>query len=251
MDLPLAGGMPTVAAMKGYGQFCPVAAACEVFAERWTPLILRQLLAGARRFTEIHRGIPVISRTLLAQRLRALEDAGVVVSKPLADRRGREYDLTPSGEEFRAIVDTLGAWGQRWSGTQFRRDNLDVSFLMFAIQHGIDVPRLAAGRIVVRFDFREVAPRCRKMRTWWMVLDKPDVEVCLKDPGFDVDLVVSADAATMARFWAGHLSYEQALRSGGLSVEGPRPLVRAFPTWLLRSPYAAVLARPGERLASS
>lgn len=243
MDLPVGRTVPTVDGMKGYGQFCPVAAACEVFAERWTPLILRQLLAGARRFTEIHRGLPIISRTLLAQRLRTLEEAGVVASKRLAARRGREYEVTAAGQEFRAVVDALGAWGQRWSGTQFRRENLDVSFLMFAIQKRIDVPRLPAERVVVRFDFRDAAPRCRHMRTWWLVLDKPEVDVCLKDPGFDLDLVVTADAGTLARFWAGHLGYEQALRSGGLRVDGARPLVRAFPTWLLRSPYAAAVDR--------
>jgi DNA-binding HxlR family transcriptional regulator len=227
--------------MKGYGQFCPVAVACEIFAERWTPLILREMFAGSRRFNQIRQGVPLISRTLLARRLRELEDAGVVQSQPLTGSRGREYRLTRAGEELQAVVDSLGAWGQHYAATQFAPDNLDVGLLMFNIRRRVDVSRLPKPRVVVQFEFRGVPPRCRGMRTCWLVLQRRDVDVCIKDPGFPVDLVVHADMATLARVWAGHLTFAQGTRSGGLRVEGARALVRAFPDWLLLSHYARVL----------
>jgi DNA-binding HxlR family transcriptional regulator len=232
--------------MKGYGQFCPVAVACEVFAERWTPLILRELFSGAYRFNDIRRGVPLISRTLLAQRLRELEEAGVIESRPRLGARGREYRLTEAGAEFREVVERLGEWGQRWSSSQFEIENLDMGMLMWNVRRRIDVERLPAGRVVVRFDFRAVPARCKAMRTFWMVLQRPEVDVCLKDPGFDVDVVVSADAATMARVWMGKLTFAQAQRSGDIRVDGPRDLAHALPGWLLLSHFAHVApARAG------
>jgi DNA-binding HxlR family transcriptional regulator len=147
--------------MKGYGQFCPIAVACETFAERWTPLILREVLAGGRRFNDIRQGIPLISRTLLAQRLRELEDAGIIESQPLARGRGREYRPTRAAEEFSEVLERLGAWGQRWGTTQFDPDNLDLSLLMWNVRRRIDLDRLPDRRIVVRFDFRAFPARCR------------------------------------------------------------------------------------------
>jgi DNA-binding HxlR family transcriptional regulator len=226
--------------MKGYGQFCPIAVACETFAERWTPLILRELLFGARRFNEIRQGLPLISRTLLGQRLRELEDAGVVQSQPLARGRGREYRPTPAAEEFREILERLGEWGQRWGTTQFDPENLDLTLFMWNVRRRIDVARLPARRIVVRFDFRAFPARCRGFRTCWLILQREGPDVCLKDPGFDVDLVVTADTAAMIRVWTGAITFAQAVREGGLHVEGPRDLVRAFPTWLLLSHFASV-----------
>lgn len=248
MDLPERPALPTVpSTMKGYGQFCPIAVACETFAERWTPLILRELLFGARRFNEIRQAMPLISRTLLSQRLRELEEAGVVQSQPLARGRGREYRPTRAAEEFREVLERLGEWGQRWATTQFDLENLDLTMLMWDMHRRIDLERLPDRRVVVRFDFRAFPPRCRGFRTVWLILERNGTDVCQKDPGFDVDLVVSADAGAMARVWAGAITFAQAVQTGGLRLDGPRDLVRAFPTWLLRSHFADVErpARPG------
>jgi DNA-binding HxlR family transcriptional regulator len=222
--------------MKGYGQFCPIAVACEIFAERWTPLILRELLAGARRFGEIRQCIPLISRALLAQRLRQLEEAGVVLSQPLP--RGR------AAEEFREVLDRLGEWGQRWGTAQFDPENLDLPLLMWNVSRRIDMERLPRRRVVVRFDFRAFPARCRGFRVCWLILEPHDTDLCLKDPGFDVDLVVTADAAAMAQVWTGAITFAQAVRAGGLKVDGPRDLVRSFPTWLLLSHFAHVERPP-------
>jgi DNA-binding HxlR family transcriptional regulator len=226
--------------MTAYGQFCPIAVACETFAERWTPLILRELLAGARRFSEIRQCIPRISRSLLAQRLRELEEAGVVQSRPLARGRGREYQPTRAAEELREVLDRLGEWGQRWGTAQFDPDNLDLALLMWNVRRRIDLRCLPNRRVVVRFEFRAFPPRSLSFRTCWLILEPKDTDLCLKDPGFDVDLFVTADAAAMAQVWTGAITFAQAVRAGGLVVEGPRDLVRAFPTWLLLSHFAHV-----------
>ena len=224
--------------MRTYGQFCPVAVASQVFAERWTPIILRELLSGSHRFNDIRKGMPLISRTLLAQRLRELEDAGVIASHPLRDGRGREYQLTEAGEALRDVVDRLGEWGQKWANWQFAPENLEVSLLMWAMKNGIAVNRLPDRRVVVRFDFRGVPARFRHQRTWWLVLERSGVDLCYQDPGHPVDLEVDADLVALGRVWLGHLTFAQALRTGGVRVEGERGLAQAFPTWLLLSPFA-------------
>ena len=234
--------------MKGYGQFCPIAMACETFAERWTPLILRELLAGGRRFNEIRQGLPLISRSLLGQRLRELEAAGLITTRPLPRGRGREYLPTRAAEELGEVLERLGEWGQRWATTQFDPDNLDLMLLMWNVRRRIDFPRLPPHRVVVRFDFRGFPARCRSFRTCWLVLERGGSDVCLKDPGYDVDLVLSADARALARVWTGAISFAQGVREGGLRVEGHRELVRAFPTWLLLSRFAHV-ERPARAMA--
>jgi len=232
--------------MHGYGQFCPVAVACEVFAERWTPLIVRELFAGSRRFSEIRRGMPLISRALLTQRLRHLEDVGVIESRPVG--RGREYRLSQAGAEFHGIIEGLGAWGQRWVHGRASAENLDASLLLWNMRRRLAVDRLPDRRVVVRFDFRGV-PAGRGPTTAWLVVTRKDVDVCLKDPGHGVDLVVAADLGTFTRVWLGDVSFDQAVRSRRISLEGPRDLVRAFPGWLLLSHYAGV-ARPRPARAS-
>jgi len=241
MDLPLPGRVTTVETMKGYGQFCPVAVACEIFAERWTPLILRELFTGSRRFNEIRSGMPLISRTLLAQRLHQLEDAGVIESAPLTAGRGREYRLTKAGNEFREVVERLGEWGQRHAAQQFAPGNLDPMLLIWAMHRRIDVSHLPATRVVVRFELRGMPSRCQQMRTCWLVLEPSGVDVCLKDPGFAVDMIVHADVGALARVWTGHLVWADAVRSGGIKLEGPRAIVQAFPNWLQLSHFARVL----------
>jgi DNA-binding HxlR family transcriptional regulator len=232
--------------MHGYGQFCPVAVACEVFAERWTPLILRELFQGSRRFSEIRRGNPLISRALLTQRLRHLEDVGVIESRALA--RGREYRLSPSGAEFHGVIEGLGAWGQRWIHGRASARNLDAKLLMWNVRRRLAVDQLPDRRIVVQFDFRGV-PAGRGPASYWLVVSRREVDVCLKDPGFGIDLVVAADLGAFTRVWLGDVLFEQAVRARDVRVEGPRDLVRAFPGWLLRSHFAGV-ARPRPARAS-
>jgi DNA-binding HxlR family transcriptional regulator len=228
----------------GFGQICPVAMASEVFSQRWTPLILRELLSGSRRFNEIQRGLPLISRALLTRRLRALEAAGVVQTMPLPGERAREYRLTRAGQEFSAVVDSLGAWGQRWT-VRVQPRNLDPGFLMWNVRRRLALQRLPERRTVVRFDFSGV-PAGRGPRAFWLLLERTKPDLCVRDPGFEVDLYVSADLAAFAGVWLGDLPIARALASGNLRLSGPRTLVRAFPGWLMLSRFADV-PRPEPR----
>ena len=223
----------------GYGQFCPVAVASEIFAERWTPIILRELMLGSRRFNDIHRGAPRISRALLARRLRELEAADVIVSAPRSDGRGSEYQLTPAGEELGEIVVQLGAWGQRWTA-RFERRRLDPGLLLWDMRRRIAIERLPAGRTVVRFDFRGVPAALRRSKTYWLVMEPPEVGLCFTDPGHDVDVYVDAEIAVLARVWLGDEPLAHAMRAGAVKIGGDPRLSRAFPGWLMLSTLAAV-----------
>lgn len=223
----------------GFGQICPVAVACEVFAQRWTPIILREMFAGAQHFNEIHRGIPIISRALLAQRLRSLEAHGVIAREPLPQGRGYCYRLTEAGREFHPVIEGLGAWGQRWT-VRIERDNLDPGFLMWNVRRRIALDLLPPGRIVVHFKYGGVPVRHRGPRLFWLIFENMQADLCIKDPGFEVDLWVEADLAAMARVWLGDITFGHALRSGGVQLTGSRKLAQAFPTWLMLSHFAAV-----------
>jgi len=229
----------------GFGQFCPVAVACEVFAERWTPLILREMFAGSERFNEIHRGVPLISRALLAHRLHSLEARGVVIRESVPGGRGHCYHLTAAGREFYSVIEGLGSWGQRWT-VRVERDKLDPGFLMWNVRRRIALERLPPRRIVVRFKYGGVPARYRGPRLFWLLLERTHADLCIEDPGFEVDLYVDADLTAMAKVWLGDLTFESALRSGHVDLTGPRELARAFPSWLMLSHFAAV-PRPEPR----
>ena len=225
---------------SGYGQFCPVAVASEIFAERWTPVILRELVLGSRGFNEIHRGVPRISRALLAKRLKKLIASGVITVA------GGEYRLTAAGQELGEVVVRLGEWGQRWTAP-VQRDTLDASVLTWDMRRRFAVDRLPDRRVVVRFDFRGVPAAHKAPRTYWFVVQRPEVDLCIIEPGFEVDLFVDADLATFSRVWLGELPMRQAMREGAINLSGERQAVRDFPSWLLLSTLAAV-PRPAEQI---
>jgi DNA-binding HxlR family transcriptional regulator len=234
---------------SGFGQFCPVAVACEVFAERWTPIILRELFAGSGHFNEIRRGIPLISSALLAERLRGLEAHGVIVRESLPGGHGHCYRLTEAGREFHSVIEGLGTWGQRWT-VRVDRDNLDPGFLMWNMRRRIVLERLPPRRVVVRFKYGGVPLRKRGPRLFWLLLDRAQTDLCIEDPGFEVDLYVDADLSAMARVWLGDCTFEHAVHSGKIQLTGSRTLVRAFPSWLMLSHFANV-PRPEQRATTA
>jgi DNA-binding HxlR family transcriptional regulator len=234
---------------QGYGQFCPVAVACEIFAERWTPIILRSLFMGADRFNDLLRGAPRMSRSLLAKRLRDLEKAGVIARARASNGAGYCYRLTQAGEEFRTVIEGLGNWGQRWT-VRVKRDNLDAGLLMWAIRRRIALDRLLERRVVVQYNFRGIPPMRRGYRRFWLLLERTHVDLCVEDPGFEVDLYVDADLAAMTKVYLGDVSFASASSAGDVQVSGPRELVRAFPSWLLLSHFAKV-PRPQQQFPES
>ena len=222
--------------MTEYRQYCPVARASEIIADRWTPLIVRELLAGSRHFNEIERGLPGISRSLLASRLRHLEDTGVVERRTSDRPKTTDYYLTDAGRDLQTVLERLGAWGVRWAFGDPRPEELDPVLLLWKMHQRIHRQLLPPKRTVVEFDFTG-----QKGRRLWLVLEKREVSVCLKPPGFDSDLIVRADLKFFSRVWLGFIEYEAAVRSRRVVVEGPRALVRDLPRWFMWSPMARIV----------
>jgi DNA-binding HxlR family transcriptional regulator len=232
--------------MRGYAQYCPIAKASEILGDRWTLLIVRELLGGANGFNELQRGLPGISRSVLTDRLRSLERAEVVERRTGPKGRTLGYRLTTAGRDLEPVVQALGEWGVTWSFTDPRPEELDPDLLIVWIARHVDREQLPADRTVVKFEFRNPTKR------YWMVLEPSDVSVCLQHPGFDVDLEVIVDTATLYRVYLGRAELGEAMRTRSLTVSGPRALQRAFGRWFAWSSFApASRAADGRRRAAS
>ena len=219
--------------MPEYGQFCPVSRGAEIFAERWTPLILRELLNGSHRFSELQLGLPRISRNLLTQRLVSLESAGVIERRPAERGRGFSYHLTAAGEDLRPVVQALGAWGYRWGGADLPPKQLDPVLLMWFIRRRVQVQALRRHRTVIRFDFR------RPRRSFWLRIDPPAVDLCFTDEGFDVEVAVDADLAALTEVWLGRTRLAEAIAAGSIRLDGEADVGPSFVRWFGLSPFAA------------
>lgn len=209
---------------KGYGQYCPIAKGAEVFAERWTPLIIRNIHVGAHTFTEIAAGCPRISTTLLTQRLQGLERTGIVEHRSIPGARGKLYCLTPAGQELAEVTMQLGAWGARW--LQLAPPDHDPFFVLWAWKMHVVLERMPQPRVVVRFNLED-----RPRERFWLLLQKPEAEVCIKHPGYDDDIVITTDSEALTLVHLGRLPVAQARREGRWQVDGPSALVRALPSW--------------------
>jgi DNA-binding HxlR family transcriptional regulator len=220
--------------VRTYGQYCPIARGAEIFAERWTPLIVRNLHLGCGSFSEILEGAPGLSRTLLSQRLKQLERLGVVEAVPTPDRHRHHYELTAAGQDLFAVCRSLGEWGARW--LEIAPQNLDPFVALWSLCHALRRDRLPDRRVVIRFDF---TGRPRRER-YWLLIERGDTEICKTSPGLDDDLCITAEAEAFVKWHAGQLSWAQAIREGRIRLEGPPSLVRAFPTWNARSMFANI-----------
>jgi DNA-binding HxlR family transcriptional regulator len=228
--------------VRTYGQYCPIARGAEIFAERWTPLIVRNLHLGCGSFSEILEGAPGLSRTLLSQRLKQLERLGVVKSAAKAGGRGHHYELTTAGHDLFTVCRSLGEWGARW--LEIAPENLDPFIALWSMCNALRRERLPDRRVVIRFEFRGPSRRER----YWLLIERGDTEICKTSPGLDEDLCVRAEAEAFVKWHAGHVNWAQAVREGRIQLEGPQSLVRAFPTWNARSAFAHIkpVSRSGE-----
>jgi DNA-binding HxlR family transcriptional regulator len=217
-----------------YRQFCPVAKAMEMLDERWTLLIVRELIMGSERFNDLRRGVPRMSPTLLSKRLHQLTVAGIVERQ--VEGNDVRYVLTPAGRELRPVVEALGIWGTRWIG-QLGDEDLDPKLLMWDMHRNIDHDATPDGRTVVQFRFSDVPT---KARDWWLVIGPGEADVCDVDPGFAVSVTVSASLRRMIEIWRGELGWPAALRSRAVEVQGPELLRRAVPRWFTLSTFASV-----------
>jgi DNA-binding HxlR family transcriptional regulator len=223
--------------MKGYGQFCPVAKAAEILNERWTLLIIRELLGGSSRFNKLRRGVPLMSSSLLSQRLKSLERVGVVERNDCANGHGSEYHLTRAGEELHEIVTLFGEWGQRWVRSRVEELDLDAGLLMWDMRGRIDPGRFPNHLTTIQFEYPDMA---RTKRYWWLVVQAGEIELCLTDPGFPVDLYILTDLCTMTQVWMGDISLREAQARELIELQGDMGLIRKMPRWLARSKFATV-----------
>jgi DNA-binding HxlR family transcriptional regulator len=231
--------------VRTYGQYCPIARGAEIFAERWTPLIIRNLYLGCRSFNEILEGAPGLSRTLLSERLRHLERLGIVESSAKANGRGRHYELTPAGHGLYAVCNALGEWGAHW--LDIAPEHLDPFVALWSMCNALRRDRLPDRRVVIRFDFTGRSPRER----FWLLVEHGDTEICKEYAGLDEDLFVTAEAEAFVRWHAGQLGWAEATQDRRIELHGPSWLVRAFPTWNARSAFAHIqpVSRTAGRLA--
>lgn len=217
-----------------YRQFCPVAKAMELLDERWTLLVVRELVTGSQRFSDLRRGLPRINPTLLSKRLHQLARAGVVEKHD--DGSGMRYVLTPAGKELEPVVQALGVWGTRWIG-ELGDEDLDPKLLLWDMHRNVDHLATPDGRTVVRFRFPDVQTA---EHDWWLVITSGEVDVCDFDPGHAVTVTVTASLRQMVRIWRGDLRWSDAVRAGDVEVHGPEALRRAVPRWFTLSPFAVV-----------
>lgn len=232
---------------RGYGQFCPIAKASEILCERWVPLVLRELMYGSVRFNEIARGVPLMSRGLLASRLRLLRDAGIVRLD------GSGYRLTAAGEALRPILDEMGNWAQRWGIAVLTDHDVDDRLLIWHLRRTLQVPEsLAQRRVVVRIDFFGLPRGSRTARrSWWLVAEHGEVDLCYKDPGHEVDVTLVADLREFLEVLLGRRKLEDAMRSRAITVTGKPALARAITRWIPEAggpPVTAVAAMEALRM---
>ena len=226
--------------MIDYGQFCPVAKATELIGERWTLLILRELVLGTHRFSDFQRALSRISPSLLTKRLKDLEKAGIIVKKSQQGRRGYQYYLTPAGRQLSPIIEHLAVWGMRWARGQLTDKELDVEFLMWEIQRRLDTEALPDGETVLCFIFEELS----QFKSWWVVVRDNYVDLCTENPGKDVDLYISSTVRTMVEIWEGTLELKLALIKRLIKTNGVQQLAKTLPDWFGICLYADV--RPGD-----
>lgn len=212
--------------VRSYHQYCPIARGAEVFATRWTPVIVRNLLLGCRTFGELRDGAPGIPRSVLSERLRQLEHHGIVRRRENPRGRGWLYEPTEAGEELRAVCDALGAWGASW--VELGPQHLDPYYSLWAMARGMRSVELPEERVNTRFELPDMP---RKRRRFWLLVHRREPEICVKPPGFEEDLVVTTDADWLARWVLGQTSLGRGMKAGRVDVEGSQRLVRTLRHW--------------------
>ena len=225
--------------MKSYGQFCPVAKAAELFCERWNALIIRDLAAGPRRFTELQRGVPLMSPSLLSSRLKRLIEEKIVARHDMGEQRPG-YALTEAGREFVPLVEALGIWGQRWTRRELKEHEIDLGLLVWSLESSTDPNAFGTKRCLIRL---ELTDQTESKRFWWFLNQKGQCELCVEDPGGDVNLYLACtlpDAIYMVR---GDVDPAAAIDMQRLEVLGDGWARSALMKWLNLGPITKVASR--------
>jgi DNA-binding HxlR family transcriptional regulator len=217
-----------------YGQFCPIAKATEILGEKWTLLIVRELLMGGSRFSELQRGLSLISPTMLSKRLDTLEQHGLLLKKKIPNQKGYEYFPTKSCSELLPIIKTLGDWGMRWARSNLTEKDYDVELLMLYLKRSVNPENLVGNETVIRFKFTDI----KDFPDWWMVVRGNEVDLCVNDPGKDVDVYFTSTVKTMAEVWMGQNTYKKAISQHQLKLVGPKVLTHDVSSWMEQSVFA-------------
>lgn len=221
---------------NSYGQFCPVARAAEIIASRWTPVLLRELIAGSTKFSDLRSGLPKMSPSLLSKRLSELEDAGIIDKLKASKGRGSEYHITESGKELTPLIMTLGTWGQKFITSEFAKHELDPTLLMWDIQRRLDTSFFPEdGRFVAHF-FLVGAPKER--RNWWLIIDNKKIDLCIHPPGYENNISIEACLRGLTDLWMGKISTNEAKRKKLFILEGQKKYISTFEKWFLLSHFA-------------
>ena len=209
-----------------YNQFCPIAKAAEILGERWT--ILREILMGGRRFNTLQRGLGDISPALLTKRLKQLEEQNMVIRRKIPGQKGYEYYPTDACEALLPVLFSLGEWGVIWAKHTILDQDFDAEFLMLYLERSIDREKIKGQETVIKFRFTDLI----EQRDWWLVVKPENAEVCLKDPGRDVDVFFNCTVRTLSEIWMGDRTYREAIRNGDLMMDGDPVLTRNVSAWL-------------------
>lgn len=216
--------------MKTYGQFCPLAQATQLLCERWTLIIVRELIVGSTHFGELQKGAPLLSPTLLSTRLKQLRTAGVIETR--GGKGSATYHLTPAGLALQPIIEQLGVWGHHWAGSQLNEEDLDAGLLMWDMRRSVDAKVFPARRVVVQFAYPDARPGSRD---WWLVSEAGDIDLCLTDNGYDVDVLIQCSLRTMTEVWTCRRTFRDAVERRDISVKGDAQLSGQLQEWLRAS----------------
>lgn len=219
--------------MKPYGQFCPLVQATQLLCERWTLIVVRELIAGSTRFNQLKRGVPLMSPTLLSLRLKQLAEAGVI--EITGNKGNSSYELTSAGMELRPVIELLGAWGHRWARSNLNEGDLDAGLLMWDMRRTVDPTVFPTRRIVVQFEYPDAI---NGERDWWLVSEKSEIDLCLNNPGYEVDILIKCSLKTMTEIWTCQMSFRDAVKKGDIKVLGDLKLTSKLQDWLRSSPLA-------------
>ncbi len=213
--------------MKAYGQFCPLAQATQILCERWTLIILREMIAGSTRFSDLKKGVPLMSPSLLSTRLKQLVKAGVVEQQD-----NKKYTLTQAGLEIQPMIELLGAWGHRWARSKLGEDDLDVSLLMWDMRRTINPDVFPKQRVVVQFEYFD-APTGNK--EWWLISENGEIDLCHDDKGHEIDIIIQCSLATMTAVWTCQEKFNDMVNSKKIKVMGNPQLTKNLQDWICSS----------------
>lgn len=214
--------------MSIYGQFCPISKAAEVLGERWTLLLVRELLLGSKRFNELQRGLTKMSPSLLTKRLKELEEANLLARIKISGQKGYEYHLTSSGRELFPLIIEMAKWGMKWVQDNIAEDELDIELLMLDIQRSLKIDKLPGKKVIVKFHITDTT----ELSDWWVIVDNKNVDLCTDSPGDDADLYITGDAQSLIQTWMGDMDWRQAQKSNKVKVMGSEFLKKEMQNWL-------------------